>query len=129
MALTPEMDPETERSRANADSSSVEKTEAATETTNALTEREKEVEEAYNYWQKDWKQPPRPPGGGDDDGYDGDDDDEGGMHKMSFLDHLEELRTRLFKSLISVVVGFLACWTFADEIYSLNNLFMNYQKL
>ena len=43
MALTPEMDPETEQSRANADSSSAEKTEAATETTRALTEREKEV--------------------------------------------------------------------------------------
>jgi len=116
----PEMAPETEQPRGNAGNSPEagaleQKPEAARETSRALSEREVEVEEAYNYWQKDWKQPPRPPGG-DDDG--GSDDDEPGMHKMSFLDHLEELRHRLFYSLISIVVGFLVCWTFADEIYA-----------
>ena len=115
------MAPDTEQPRGNADSSPEtaapgQKAEAATGTTRTLSEREIEVEEAYNYWQKDWKQPPRPPGRGDDGGHD--DDDEPGMHKMSFLDHLEELRTRLFYSLISIVVGFLVCWTFADEIYA-----------
>jgi sec-independent protein translocase protein TatC len=89
--------------------------EAAAETSPTRSEREVAVEEAYNYWQKDWEKPPRPPGGGDNGEYD--DDDEPGMHKMSFLDHLEELRHRLFYSLISIVVGFLVCWTFADEIY------------
>ena len=40
------------------------------------------------------------------------------LRKMSFLDHLEELRRRIFNCLIAVVVGFLACWTYADEIYA-----------
>jgi sec-independent protein translocase protein TatC len=118
--VAPEMASETEQPRENSGiapdtAASEPQPEAASGTSRALTEREIEVEEAYNYWQKDWKQPPPPPGGGDDGGYD--DDDEPGMNKMSFLDHLEELRTRLFYSLISIVVGFLACWTFADEIY------------
>ena len=76
--------------------------------------REVAVEEAYNYWQKDWQQPPPPPG--DEPGYEGEGSPE--MRKMSFLDHLEELRHRLFYSLISIVVGFMVCWTFADEIYA-----------
>jgi len=37
--------------------------------------------------------------------------------EMSFLDHLEELRQRLFRILIALAVTFLACWAFADEIY------------
>ncbi|MBI4464533.1 MAG: twin-arginine translocase subunit TatC [Acidobacteria bacterium] len=40
------------------------------------------------------------------------------MGKMSFLDHLEELRRRIFHSLIAIALGFLACWTFADDIYA-----------
>src|SRR3990172_9069838 len=69
--------------------------------------REVAVEEAYNYWQKDWQQPPPPPG--DEPGYEGEGSPE--MRKMSFLDHLEELRHRLFYSLISIVVGFMFCFT------------------
>jgi len=76
--------------------------------------REREIEEAYDYWEKDWQKPPSPPG--DEPGYEGEESPE--MRKMSFLDHLEELRHRLFYCLISVVVGFLVCWTFADEIYA-----------
>ncbi|MBI1955864.1 MAG: twin-arginine translocase subunit TatC [Acidobacteria bacterium] len=41
------------------------------------------------------------------------------MNKMSFLDHLDELRRRIFYSLIAVGVSVLGCWTFADEIYAL----------
>jgi sec-independent protein translocase protein TatC len=37
--------------------------------------------------------------------------------QMSFLDHLEELRTRILRSLIAVAVAFLVCWAFVDGIY------------
>lgn len=35
---------------------------------------------------------------------------------MSFLDHLEELRWRVVKTLIAVVLGAILCWVFIDEI-------------
>jgi sec-independent protein translocase protein TatC len=37
--------------------------------------------------------------------------------RMSFLDHLEELRSRLLKSLVSLVVGFGIAWNFRNEIF------------
>jgi sec-independent protein translocase protein TatC len=40
------------------------------------------------------------------------------LPKMSFLDHLEELRKRLIVSIIAIGVAFLACWRFADKIYA-----------
>ncbi|MFZ2492631.1 MAG: twin-arginine translocase subunit TatC [Thermoanaerobaculia bacterium] len=39
------------------------------------------------------------------------------LEKMSFLDHLEELRKRLLVSLIAVAAGFFICWAFADRIF------------
>ena len=39
------------------------------------------------------------------------------LPKMSFLDHLEELRKRLLYSFLAVFAGFLICWGFADEIF------------
>lgn len=39
------------------------------------------------------------------------------LPKMSFLEHLEELRKRLVVSIIAIFVAFLACWNFADRIY------------
>ena len=63
-----------------------------------------------------------PPGGGPPPSPDTGDEEESGaapeMRKMSFLDHLDELRRRIFYSLIAVVLGVLGSWTFADEIYA-----------
>jgi sec-independent protein translocase protein TatC len=36
---------------------------------------------------------------------------------MGFLEHLEELRRRIIYSLIALVVGFGACWGYAEKIY------------
>ncbi len=40
------------------------------------------------------------------------------LPKMSFLDHLEELRKRLIVSIIAIGVAFLGCWYFAEKIYA-----------
>jgi sec-independent protein translocase protein TatC len=37
--------------------------------------------------------------------------------RMSFLEHLDELRTRMIRSLLSLVVGFGACWGFREQIF------------
>jgi sec-independent protein translocase protein TatC len=39
------------------------------------------------------------------------------LSKMSFLEHLEELRKRLIVSFIAIFVGFLACWYKAPQLY------------
>lgn len=39
------------------------------------------------------------------------------LPKMSFLEHLEELRKRLIISFIAIFVGFLICWNWAEKIY------------
>jgi sec-independent protein translocase protein TatC len=41
------------------------------------------------------------------------------MDSISLLAHLEELRKRIIFSLIGVVVGFFACWNYADRIFNL----------
>jgi Tat protein translocase TatC len=38
--------------------------------------------------------------------------------KMSFLEHLEELRTRLIRCALAVVGGTIVCWFFREEILS-----------
>ena len=45
-------------------------------------------------------------------------DPESELPKMTFLDHLEELRKRLMVSLIAVAGGFLICWAFAEPIFA-----------
>ena len=41
------------------------------------------------------------------------------LPKMSFLDHLDELRKRLIVSILALLVGFLVCWRYADRIFEL----------
>jgi sec-independent protein translocase protein TatC len=56
--------------------------------------------------------PPPAEGEGDDDGGDG-----GGMLRMSFLEHLEELRRRLLLSLAGIGVAFVVCLVFANQLW------------
>jgi sec-independent protein translocase protein TatC len=41
------------------------------------------------------------------------------MPTMGFLDHLEELRKRIIYSIVAMVVGFFACWGYAENIYEI----------
>jgi sec-independent protein translocase protein TatC len=47
------------------------------------------------------------------------DDPEQDLPKMSFLEHLEELRKRLIISCVALAAGFLACWRFAETIFEI----------
>lgn len=42
--------------------------------------------------------------------------DDGG--KMSFLEHLDELRRRIIYSVVAVAVGFVAAWSFRDYLFA-----------
>jgi sec-independent protein translocase protein TatC len=44
------------------------------------------------------------------------DEDQGGQ--MSFLEHLDELRTRLVRSFIFIFVAFIFCWFLSNHIYN-----------
>ncbi len=57
--------------------------------------------------------PPAPPGKGGDE----QDDEEEGMLRMSFLEHLEELRTRILLALAGVGVAFVLSLVFANELW------------
>ena len=57
--------------------------------------------------------PPTPPETPKDDG----DDEEDGMLRMSFLGHLEELRSRILKALAGVGLAFFACLYFANDLW------------
>lgn len=45
-------------------------------------------------------------------------DDADAAGKMSFLDHLDELRRRIVYAVISITVGFVAAFFFIDEIFN-----------
>jgi sec-independent protein translocase protein TatC len=55
--------------------------------------------------------PPPPPSDGDQ--------DEDGMLRMSFMEHLEELRTRIIRSLYGIAVAFLLSLIFADRLWKI----------
>src|SRR3954466_12196577 len=38
--------------------------------------------------------------------------------QMSFLEHLDELRSRIIRSIVFVFVAFVICWFFSDHIYN-----------
>jgi sec-independent protein translocase protein TatC len=63
------------------------------------------------------KTPPPPPPPTTD--LDDDEDDEEGMARMSFLEHLEELRTRIIRAAIGMVIGYVACLAFASELFQI----------
>ncbi len=48
---------------------------------------------------------------------DEEEDEEEEMLRMSFLEHLEELRSRIIKALIGVGVAFFACLVFANDLW------------
>ncbi len=54
--------------------------------------------------------PSLPPG-------DGSDEEEDGMLRMSFLEHLQELRSRIIKALIGICVAFLLSLTFTNSVW------------
>ncbi len=58
--------------------------------------------------------PPKPPKEAPKDEEDEDDD---GMLRMSFLEHLEELRLRLIRMLMGMGVAFFACLLFSDKLW------------
>jgi sec-independent protein translocase protein TatC len=57
--------------------------------------------------------PPPPP-----DDEDEDDQEDRGMLRMSFMEHLEELRDRIIRALVGFGVAFLLCIIFANQIWN-----------
>ena len=60
--------------------------------------------------------PPTPPPAEEEDE---EDDEEEGMVRMSFLEHLEELRMRIILALMGLGVSFLLCIIFANQLWSI----------
>jgi sec-independent protein translocase protein TatC len=58
--------------------------------------------------------PALPPAGG---GGGGGDDEEDNMLRMSFLEHLEELRSRIFKALAGIAVAFVLSLGFSSQLW------------
>ncbi len=59
--------------------------------------------------------PPPPPDEDEEDGS----PEEKGMLRMSFMEHLEELRTRLLRSILGLAVAFLASMFFSKELWKI----------
>ncbi len=58
--------------------------------------------------------PPPPPSAPEEP----EDQEEEGMLRMSFLEHLEELRTRILRTLAGIGVAYVACLFFADQLWT-----------
>ncbi len=59
--------------------------------------------------------PPKPPAGDDED----EDPEERGMLRMSFMEHLEDLRSVILRSITGVAVAFFAAFLFARQLYEI----------
>lgn len=59
--------------------------------------------------------PPPPPPSGEDE--EEEDEEEEGMLRMSFMEHLEELRSRILRALMGVVVAFILSLTFTNTLW------------
>jgi sec-independent protein translocase protein TatC len=57
-------------------------------------------------------------GHGDEDAEDEDDED-GAPDEMTLVEHLEELRNRIVRCAIAVIVGFACCYGFAKELFGI----------
>jgi sec-independent protein translocase protein TatC len=57
-------------------------------------------------------------GGGDGGDVEGEEADENDLPEMGLLDHLNDLRKRLSRSAVAVLIGFLACYGYAEEIFN-----------
>ena len=62
------------------------------------------------------RKPPPPPTSGGGDG--GGDDEEDRMLRMSFLEHLEELRTRIIRALLGVAAAFIVSLIYTDKLWN-----------
>jgi sec-independent protein translocase protein TatC len=56
--------------------------------------------------------PPPPPGSGEGD------EEEEGMLRMSFMEHLEELRSRIIKAILGVIVAAVLSLSFSQQLWS-----------
>ncbi|MDA1311818.1 MAG: twin-arginine translocase subunit TatC [Acidobacteria bacterium] len=63
--------------------------------------------------------PPPPPPPVEDEDVEDDDDHEEGMSRMSFLEHLEELRTRIIRALIGLGLAYAIALTAKDYLFQL----------
>jgi sec-independent protein translocase protein TatC len=61
------------------------------------------------------KPPPPPP---PEDDADGEGEEEKGMLRMSFMEHLEELRSRLIKAIGGLVIAFILCIGFCKDLWT-----------
>src|SRR6267378_3885532 len=62
-------------------------------------------------------QPPPPPPPVKTEDEDEDDEEEEGMLRMSFMDHLEELRSRIIKALYGLLLAFVGSLVFAGQLW------------
>ncbi len=60
--------------------------------------------------------PPGPPSKDDEAGDEGEEDRELGA-RMTFLEHLDELRKRILYSILGMAAGFVVCWIFREQIF------------
>lgn len=99
-------------------SSSSEETDPATPEAGSAAATSDATTEAPSWGDGGIGQPPPPSGNYGDGGGGGDEVEPPEMGRMSFFDHLEELRRRIFYSLIAIAAGMAVSWAYADNIYA-----------